>query len=318
MLADPPLPQVFTLADARRFGLTPEQAEQRVRTGRWRRLGRGVYCSGAKWAAATPEGRNVLLAHAVAARRKSDERYAFSHGTAAALRELPVPMRELNRVALTVPAGRGIAPRRDALVRQHIAGLPAPDVTKVGDLPATTIDRTLADCLRRFDAVDAVPIGDAALGAGIATKDSIRAALARQSHWPRAASAALVVPMLDGRRETPLESRSAVVMARHGIPAPRVQVNVYDEQGRFVARVDFAWLERGVVGEADGRVKYQGADAAGAIRAEKDRQARLEALGLIVVRWDDRALVGDPPPLARRLTVGLARGDGRRFTGRAA
>jgi hypothetical protein len=49
-----------------------------------------------------------------------------------------------------------------------------------------------------------------------------------------------------------------------------------------VARVDFYWDELGVVGEADGRLKYSdGSD----LYAEKRRQEAIEDLGLRCVRW---------------------------------
>jgi very-short-patch-repair endonuclease len=96
-------------------------------------------------------------------------------------------------------------------------------------------------------------------------------------------------------------------------------VKIYDQRGRFVARVDFAWLGRGVVGEADGRAKYVAdGDPVAAFDAEKERQRRLEALGLVVVRWGWRHLEGNPPPLVERLREALTRGDAARFTGRAA
>ena len=108
-------------------------------------------------------------------------------------------------------------------------------------------------------------------------------------------------------------------MHRYALPTPEPQVTIYDPAGRFVGVVDFAWLARGVVGEADGHGKYADADDPVAIfDAEKDRQARLEALGLLVVRWNGRHLVGDPPILVQRLGSALEQGSGRRFTGQAA
>jgi hypothetical protein len=84
-------------------------------------------------------------------------------------------------------------------------------------------------------------------------------------------------------------------------------VKVSDDRGGFVARVDFAWLHLGVVGEADGRAKYTGnGDMVTAFDAEKERQARLEALGLVVVRWGARHLLGDPPLMIERLRRALA------------
>jgi hypothetical protein len=199
----------------------------------------------------------------------------------------------------------------------HVAALPDEDLQVVRGLAVTSPARTLADCLRLLPAEDAVPLVDAALRRGASTRAEVEAVLARQYTWPFAGVAAASLALVDPRRESALESRSAVVMHRHAIPAPEPQVRILDTRGRQVARVDFAWLRWGVVGEADGRVKYSG-DAARAIEEEKDRQARLEALGLVVVRWGARHLHGDLPELVRRLRAALAAGDPERFRGRAA
>ena len=106
-------------------------------------------------------------------------------------------------------------------------------------------------------------------------------------------------------------------MHRSGLPRPECQVEIRDRRNHLAGRVDFAWIEHGVVGEADGRVKY-GDRPAEVVEAEKERQARLEALGLVVVRWNAKQLLGDAPVMVARLRAALAAGDGSRFTGRAA
>jgi hypothetical protein len=189
-------------------------------------------------------------------------------------------------VAVTAATGQGALNRNDGRIRQYVAFLPRTEITRVAGLPVTTPARTVTDCLRHLDAYDAVPIADAALRAGLTTVEEVRRILGRQSGWPFAGVAALALPLLEGRRESPLESRSAVVMHRHRLPAPRCQATILDAAGRFVARTDFAWLELGVVGEADGRGKYAEQPPVEAFEAEKARQARLEELGLVVVRWE--------------------------------
>ena len=103
-------------------------------------------------------------------------------------------------------------------------------------------------------------------------------------------------------------------MQHHGIPAPVCQADVRDRRGAFVGRVDFAWPDLAVVGEADGRSKYEG-NAVRAFEAEKDRQAALEGLGLIVVRWASRHLAGPQPEMISRIRAALTRSPRPRFTG---
>jgi hypothetical protein len=140
-------------------------------------------------------------------------------------------------------------------------------------------------------------LADAALRAGRVTPAELAAAVARHG-WPRSAAATDLLTLLDGRRDSVLESQSAVVMHQHGLQKPAEQVRIVDDRDRFVGRVDFLWLDHGVVGEADGLVKYSGEDSSRVVAAERAREARLRALGLVVVRWTAAMLYGDPPPFS--------------------
>ena len=295
-------------------GATARQLEWAVRQGRLRRLRRGVLCPAPVWAGADLPGRAALLAKAQVLASPAEPAVA-SHVTAAALLGLPVPDDAAARVWGTVPPGRRA--RRDELVVQQSASLEPGEVVVVDGLPCTSPLRTVTDCLRHLPPLDAVPLADAALRAGLVTAQELEAALTER-RWPRSAAASALLPLLDGRRESVLESRSAVVMHLAGVPAPQEQVRILDAGGRFVARVDFWWPDAGVVGEADGLVKYAGDDAARVVAQEKAREARLRALGLVVVRWTAAMLHGDPPLMVVQVRAALAAGDGDRFRGRVA
>lgn len=316
MRPDPPLSVVFTTAQALRAGMTRAQIEARVASGRWHRLRRGAFCTRARWQGADERGQHLLACRAVLVTQDC-ERLVLSHTSAAVAHGLEVPRRTLARVTVTAPSSGRRHPRRTPDVLLHVAGLPDRDLQDRDDLTVTTPARTVADCLRLLPREDGVALGDAALRHRVVTRADVEAVLAVQAGWPFAAVASSSLALVDPRRESGLESRSAVVMHRHDVPPPRLQVKILDARGRFVARVDFAWMDRGVVGEADGRVKYSG-DAASVVQAEKDRQALLEALGLVVVRWDGRHLHGNPPPLVERLRTAFAAGDPSRFRGRTA
>ena len=62
-------------------------------------------------------------------------------------------------------------------------------------------------------------------------------------------------------------------------------MQIFDEQRRFVARVDFL-LKGRTICEVDGRLKYEDS---GTLWAEKQREDRLRELGFEVVRgyWSD-------------------------------
>ena len=79
------------------------------------------------------------------------------------------------------------------------------------------------------------------------------------------------VPWVRSGAQTPLESLSRVRLMRCGLPEPRLQVPFYDDEG-LIGIVDMYWDELGVIGEADGLLKYRtGAD----LIAEKYREDRL-------------------------------------------
>lgn len=118
--------------------------------------------------------------------------------------------------------------------------------------------------------------------------------------------------VVDGRRESWLESASAVAFARALLPLPFPQVDVHDRAGRFVARVDGYWPHLQVAGEADGDGKFLGdfdgdrSPEATSRRwlAAQQRADRLRALGIGVARWGVHDLA-TPPSL--RLLVEAAR-----------
>ncbi len=320
MRADPPLPAVFTRPDAVRAGLGRNQVTRRVGSGRWHALVRGAFCLADDWERACPEERHLLLARAVLLTRREPEPQALSHVTAAAVFGLPVPRPLLDDVWLTAPFGSGRSTRYRAPVRREVATLEPQDVVARRGMPVTRQARTVADCLRHLDLVESVPIADAALHAAAGQADGLRLehiarVLDTQTSWPYASRGVRALPLLDGRRESVLESRSAITFGAFGLPAPIPQAVILDRNGNFVARVDFLWREYGVVGEADGAGKYRGDDPVRVIREEKDRQALLEALGLVVVRWDWRHLFGEPPEVVVRLRRAFGQGDPRRFRG---
>jgi hypothetical protein len=309
---DPYLPVVFDHAMARRAGMTRHQITHRVRSGRWHRLRRGVFCTVGTWKEATPERRAALLGMAVVLLHTGDAPFALSHASAAAMHGLPVPAE--GPAWITVAAGHGATTHVDRLLRQEVASLPPTDVSRLHDWPVTVPARTVVDCLRHLAPTASVAIADAALHRGLVNAEALASVLAWQASWPLAARARAALKLVDTRRESALESRSAVVMYRYGIPSPLCQVDVRDDAGRFLGRADFAWPEYGVIGEADGRAKY-GPRPIDAFEAEKDRQAAIESRGFIVVRWGWHHLVGEPPPMITRLRSAFARSPRPRYRG---
>ncbi len=115
-----------------------------------------------------------------------------------------------------------------------------------------------------------------------------RARQARERR-PLGPAARHVVALADRHSESAGESWCRLVFAGLGLGQPEQQVDIHDERGRLVARVDFPFRERRLVVEFDAAMKYAGADGREALVAEKRREDALRRLGYRVVRltWAD-------------------------------
>lgn len=286
MHADPPLPLVFTAAQARKRGFTDSKIRRRVARRLWRQLRRGIYCLRSSWDDASPQQRHVI--EVTAAYLAIAGRPVVSHASAAVVHGLPMPFRDRG-VWLTRELDR---PTRylDGVIAE-VATLPPDQVETRSGMRVTTLARTVADCLRHLDDVDGVVIGDAALRGAPQLLGAVVDVLGQCEEWPYAGRAARRLPLLDGRRESPSESWSYVAMHRQGLPIPEPQVTVGDEWGRPIGRVDGWWEEYAAVAEVDGKVKYGIATsmdpeaARQALYDEKRREDALRRTQATVIRW---------------------------------
>ena len=104
-----------------------------------------------------------------------------------------------------------------------------------------------------------------------------------------------------GLSDSALEAYSLGLIAWKGLPLPQQQRRFFIDGYTYYA--DFCWPEHGLIGEADGALKY---DAEGQAQFnERRRQARLQSLGFEVMRWGWPELLPNPAvwlaTLARRL-----------------
>jgi hypothetical protein len=314
------LPSVFGHPEAQAAGLSGRTLERAVRGGDVRRLTRGVFVADAVWRHASPRDRHLLL---VRASVRLQPRAVVSHHSAALVHGLPIPWRLPPWVAMTTDGSARTATAR-TLLRLEPARLPQSDVDLSAVVAVTTVDRTVIDCLRELPLGDGVAIADAALRSGSVSPSSLQRMRAGQRGWPYITKADRALPILDGRRENWFESWSFTRLWQLGIEPPEPQVEVYDQRGRLLGRVDGLWLDEGVVAEADGSGKYfgefdpDGASGPGAARivvAEKVREDRIRDCGLEFVRWGVEEMGRDPQAVASRVERARERGDFGRFRG---
>ncbi len=283
--SDPPMPLVVTRGEALAVGLTRDQIRQRIRSGRWRILAHGVYCRGAP----TLGVQDHVTARMDHALRAQAEVLSFTGSvaalhSAAVLRGLPL-WRPLPRdVALTVPLGSWNGTRPGVIL--HRFTLDEGDVED-GRIPLTSTSRTCMDVARLSSIADGFAVSDAALRAGLVTHDAL-VDVADRIRDPRGRHRSrLVARHASGLRESPAESASWAYFLRHRLPLPAMQVRLESPSGTFIARVDFWWERVRLVGECDGRMKYQSPDD---LYDEKRREDAIRAAGHPVVRWTPQDL----------------------------
>jgi hypothetical protein len=253
-----------------------------------------------------PRARHALLAKGAVLATKGAPTYACL-GSAALLHGFDRLGRSPERVRLYRSKGR---PWRDAEVAVLTCGLPDKHVTEVMNVPCTTGARTVVDLARWVSFRGGVVVADSALRQGLQRRD-LEMVASKCARWPGVRKAREVIAFADGRAATPLESVSRVVFRELGLPSPKLQVTVaWDDWGNPRIIVDFLWPEFGVVGEADGLIKYGEELDPGrvSLRAEKLRQEEIEALGYIVVRWTWEQIWRRPEWVVSRLRDAMAKG----------
>ncbi len=101
-----------------------------------------------------------------------------------------------------------------------------------------TPDEVILACARDLSLLDLVVLGDSALHRGLVTRETLLASSSRR-RWG-AARMNRAVAWMDGRSESPWESLLRVFHRVCGVPVVP-QHEVFDDDGRFVARGDL-WL----------------------------------------------------------------------------
>ncbi|MGZ8179038.1 hypothetical protein ACXVUM_14005 [Williamsia sp. SKLECPSW1] len=281
-------PPAIIRAAALDAGMTDWMLRTGVRTGNLDRLYRGTYVprresfitdDGRLLGADSMEARRDHYRRRVtAAARVGEERKTASHHSAAALHRIPV-LGLPDDIHFTTDRHSG-GRRKGRAFFLHASPLPPDEVTVVDGVPVTTLARTAMDVARTGSFAEALVVLDGALRAG-ATGVELTMVTSRGRRRRGIALVRQAMTWADGRSESADESLSRALMIRAGIPMPDLQVEYREDDGEVFARVDFDWGGR-VVGEFDGLVKY--GDAADVI-AEKRREDKLRALGIIVVRW---------------------------------
>jgi hypothetical protein len=292
-------------------GLGERRIATAVRRGQLRRLHRGAYALGEQWSKVTDETRHCMCLLAVQLTTPDAVGTALTAATGWGLPVVRLPDAPL------VVRSSGLATAVGAHVQRRT--LLDAEVVRHCDLQLTTLALSVIDAVLATDLPGALITVDAALRRGVMLPELIAAAEARaprfgRSHLFQALSAG------DPGSESWLESLSRGRAIEGGLPL--VLCNVVLRRGRRHVRVDLLWVELGVVGECDGKRKYDGLDKEGRGRSaseviwdEKRRHEWIEELGFEIARWGYPEVADGYGALVRRFerAVAIQRGVGFRW-----
>lgn len=295
----------FSRAQALSAGYDDHEIASAVRAGRWIRVRRGAYAvAGVPATDSDPQRLHLLRARDVSS--KFGDGVALSHQSAVLIHGLPVWGAPLANVQVTRIDDR--ATRIRAGVESQRCVLRPDELTLVGTVNVTTVERSLVDFARVAGFEAAVCSMDAALRASAVSSESLDRAARRMAGRAGVGDARRAVTFADGASESVGESRLRVAIHELGFPPPLLQQLFCDERARPVGRVDYWWPEANLIGEFDGLVKYRGSMGApvDVLIAEKRREDRLRALtGATVIRVTYREL-DDRHQLERSLGTAFA------------
>jgi very-short-patch-repair endonuclease len=237
---------IITRKQALDAGFRAKGIDRRLRSGRWQRLGRGVYATftgvlpreAKLWAAVLQAGPGAALSHRTAAE---------IHG----LIDKPVKVIHVN-----VPAGRRPARQGIRGVTVHRSRALAPEWQPPWQLPRTLVEDTVLDLIsaaRNFD--DACGWISAAVGRRLTTPDLLAKAVAGRARmrWRTWITAALQ-DAADGVH-SPLERRYVHGVERaHGLPRARRQARRRHGSGNKY--LDNLYEQYDVCVELDGKAAH--------------------------------------------------------------
>jgi hypothetical protein len=178
---------------------------------------------------------------------------------------------ELNRCSRDT--ARGIILHSDTLEE---------DETCVGDgIRLTTPARTAFDLGRRKGLITAVIRLDALMHATELKVADVELLAERHRGARGLVQLRQALLMADAGAESPYETRTRLVLAGSGLPRPQTQIEVLNDWGAVMARIDIGWAAWKVGVEFDGA--HHWTDPAQRAR-DIDRLAELEARGWTIIR----------------------------------
>jgi hypothetical protein len=236
----------FTQRDVEKVGVSRDELRRLVATAHVCRLLRGVYV------AAGVEETLELRAEAVA---KVVPRGTVVCGRTAAWLWGVDALAMSSTGALPpidVMGPPGSARSRRADTSGRTGPLLESDVVELSGILLTTPGRTAADLARLLPRPDALASLDVLMGLPEMSRELVADVLGRFARYRGVIQARELVDLADPRAESPQESRARLRCVDAGFPCPEPQIDVFDETGDLLARLDMGWRELLKAMEFDG------------------------------------------------------------------
>jgi len=276
--------RILSVGQLTRAGVTPVDTRQALAAGELTRLKRGWYTPRTmEW----PTDRHALV---VQAELKDHPGTVPSHQSGAILLGYPVHRPDLKRVHLMRVDDGPAGSRPTVVIHRRVD-----DAAVL--LPALVIAQTALTC-----PVSGLMAIDHALRTGSVTLADVESWCSRLKDHVGRAHLVPVLALADGRRESPLESHSALTFHHWGWRL-HPQFEVPGTQYRADARLGASR----VLIECDGTGKY---DEQGSEMREKLREDEIRSLGWEVVRITTELLT-ERTKLIRRVNAALSRAQRR-------
>jgi len=235
------------------LGYGPRAIASLLDSGALVRMRYGCYLRASLWTAQSPRvrSRQLIFAHAHGTLTTSSGAFVYSHTSAARLHRLH--LWDVDNVIHVLQHGRPSNERHGKDVRCHTRPFGEQDVTMVGGLRATTLERTAADCAMMLNYRQSLIVVDHALQLG--ADPGVMQAMADSLDGHRGIRT-FRKALLNGdcRSESAGETLTRELISRLQIKPPELQVEVSSRAGRH--RLDFAWKEEKLALEFDGKTKY--------------------------------------------------------------
>jgi hypothetical protein len=244
---------VFLRKEALALGYRDEVIARLVKDRVWHRVRRGAYVMGDAWRRADADERYRMFV--MAAWRQSKTDVVPSHTSAVALHGGPLWGQALDLAHLTRKDAR--TGRKEAGVQQHRGLFEPGDLVPFGTREVIAPTRAALEVCSIAGVEPSLCVVNDFLHRGLTTPEGLAERYgSSMGWWPGSLHTDLVLRLADRRIESVGETRTFFACWREGVPAPEPQVEVYDENGIMIGRVDFAWPDLGVFLEFDGLRKY--------------------------------------------------------------